>query len=138
MKEQVDCRWCGGRKRKRLMPEVGNWVSSEFSPRTLAVQLGWVAATLYLQDTTTCTELSLGTYSPVEDLPKLPKGITTNKPSPLAKYLTMEWHPTQFFSPSPPPFALLILNQPINERAFSVLHQHGLLPSFLPSIYPIH
>lgn len=39
----------------------------------------------------------------------------------------MDWHPTQFFrtSPAPSPFALLVLNQPINENAFGVLHKHG-------------
>ncbi|GMG06456.1 unnamed protein product [Aspergillus oryzae var. brunneus] len=38
----------------------------------------------------------------------------------------MEWDPTQFFRDdhTPNPFALLILNQPINERAFRVLRRH--------------
>lgn len=38
-----------------------------------------------------------------------------------------EWDPTRFFrSDTPPtPFALLVLNQPINERAFAVLREHG-------------
>lgn len=40
----------------------------------------------------------------------------------------MEWDPTQFFRDdhTPNPFALLILNQPINERAFRVLRKHGM------------
>lgn len=39
----------------------------------------------------------------------------------------MEWDPTQFFrTDNPPtPFALLVLNQPINEKAFKVLKEHG-------------
>ncbi|KAE8408895.1 thiamine pyrophosphokinase [Aspergillus pseudonomiae] len=39
----------------------------------------------------------------------------------------MEWDPTQFFRDdhTPNPFALLILNQPINERAFRVLKRHA-------------
>ncbi|EAW11951.1 thiamine diphosphokinase [Aspergillus clavatus NRRL 1] len=40
----------------------------------------------------------------------------------------MEWDPTQFFRESDDPvapFALLVLNQPINERAFTVLNDHG-------------
>ncbi|KAK6813800.1 hypothetical protein RU639_010312 [Aspergillus parasiticus] len=39
----------------------------------------------------------------------------------------MEWDPTQFFRDdhTPNPFALLILNQPINERAFRVLRRHA-------------
>ncbi|PYI01297.1 thiamine pyrophosphokinase [Aspergillus sclerotiicarbonarius CBS 121057] len=43
----------------------------------------------------------------------------------------MEWDPTQFFrdeSDSPPaPFALLILNHPINEKAYDVLQKHALI-----------
>ena len=39
----------------------------------------------------------------------------------------MEWDPTRFFRDDipPTPFALLVLNQPINEKAFSVLREHG-------------
>ncbi|KAE8330166.1 thiamine pyrophosphokinase [Aspergillus sergii] len=39
----------------------------------------------------------------------------------------MEWDPTQFFREDHTPiqFALLILNQPINERAFRVLRRHA-------------
>lgn len=39
----------------------------------------------------------------------------------------LQMDPTQFFrDPKPPvPFALLVLNQPINERAFAVLRKHG-------------
>lgn len=39
----------------------------------------------------------------------------------------MEWDPTQFFRTDKPPtpFALLVLNQPINEKAFKVLKDHG-------------
>ncbi|KAL3462327.1 thiamine pyrophosphokinase [Aspergillus heterothallicus] len=42
----------------------------------------------------------------------------------------MEWDPTQFFreeeNKTPPPFALVVLNQPINEIALSVLRDHAL------------
>ncbi|KAL2850121.1 thiamine pyrophosphokinase [Aspergillus pseudodeflectus] len=42
----------------------------------------------------------------------------------------MEWDPTQFFreeeNKTPPPFALVVLNQPINEIALSVLREHAL------------
>jgi thiamine pyrophosphokinase len=39
----------------------------------------------------------------------------------------MEWDPSRFFrvAGSPTPYALLILNQPINESAFGVLSEHG-------------
>ncbi|KAE8378499.1 thiamine pyrophosphokinase [Aspergillus bertholletiae] len=39
----------------------------------------------------------------------------------------MNWDPTQFFRDdhTPNPFALIILNQPINERAFRVLQKHA-------------
>ncbi|KAJ6092871.1 hypothetical protein N7486_008160 [Penicillium sp. IBT 16267x] len=39
----------------------------------------------------------------------------------------MEWHPSIFFHPegSPAPYALVILNQPINERAYEVLSEHA-------------
>ncbi|KAL2014538.1 hypothetical protein VTN00DRAFT_2063 [Thermoascus crustaceus] len=39
----------------------------------------------------------------------------------------MQWDPTQFFRDPKPlvPFALLVLNQPINERAFAVLRKHA-------------
>ncbi|KAJ5263620.1 hypothetical protein N7478_011225 [Penicillium angulare] len=39
----------------------------------------------------------------------------------------MEWDPSLFFrlEGSPAPYALLILNQPINERAFQVLNEHA-------------
>jgi thiamine pyrophosphokinase len=46
--------------------------------------------------------------------------------------MASEWNPTQFFSKSSDPneviapFALLVLNQPINERAFSVLKRNGM------------
>ncbi|KAJ6004759.1 thiamine pyrophosphokinase eukaryotic [Penicillium herquei] len=38
----------------------------------------------------------------------------------------MEWNPSLFFRPegSPSPYALLILNQPINEKAFEVLNEY--------------
>lgn len=47
----------------------------------------------------------------------------------------MEWDPTQFFRDdhTPNPFALLILNQPINERAFRVLRRHGMF--LCPTLY---
>ncbi|EAL86930.1 thiamine pyrophosphokinase [Aspergillus fumigatus] len=41
--------------------------------------------------------------------------------------MSTEWDPTQFFCDSSQPiapFALLVLNQPINERAFAVLKKH--------------
>ncbi|KAJ5836253.1 thiamine pyrophosphokinase eukaryotic [Penicillium robsamsonii] len=39
----------------------------------------------------------------------------------------MEWNPSRFFRPSgsPSPYALLILNQPINEKAFGVLSRYA-------------
>jgi hypothetical protein len=42
----------------------------------------------------------------------------------------MEWDPSHFFRPegSPSPYALLVLNQPINEKAFGVLSEHGETP----------
>lgn len=42
----------------------------------------------------------------------------------------MEWDPSRFFRPegSPLPYALLVLNQPINEKAFGVLSEHGETP----------
>ncbi|KKK18189.1 hypothetical protein AOCH_005415 [Aspergillus ochraceoroseus] len=41
----------------------------------------------------------------------------------------MEWDPTQFFRDDEPPspFALIILNQPINETALALLRKHALL-----------
>src|SRR5262245_59263215 len=38
-----------------------------------------------------------------------------------------EWDPTQFFREGYPssPYALLILNHPINEKAYDVLQRHG-------------
>ncbi|KAF7161267.1 hypothetical protein CNMCM5623_006884 [Aspergillus felis] len=42
--------------------------------------------------------------------------------------MSAEWDPTQFFcdpSEAIAPFALLVLNQPINERAFAVLKKHA-------------
>ncbi|OKO95204.1 hypothetical protein PENSUB_11283 [Penicillium subrubescens] len=38
----------------------------------------------------------------------------------------MEWDPSRFFrlEGSPSPYALLVLNQPINEKAFGVLSEH--------------
>jgi hypothetical protein len=48
----------------------------------------------------------------------------------LPEKRTMEWDPTQFFREdedmTPPPFALVVLNQPINEIALSVLREHGM------------
>lgn len=43
----------------------------------------------------------------------------------------MEWDPSRFFraSEASMPYALLVLNQPINERAFGALSEHGGLPS---------
>lgn len=49
-----------------------------------------------------------------------------------------DWDPTQFFrNDGPPhtPFALVILNQPINERAYAVLRKHGVP---LQPMYPPH
>jgi hypothetical protein len=42
----------------------------------------------------------------------------------------MEWDPSRFFrlEGSPSPYALLVLNQPINEKAFGVLSEHGETP----------
>jgi hypothetical protein len=42
----------------------------------------------------------------------------------------MEWDPSRFFRPegSPSPYALLVLNQPINEKAFGALSEHGETP----------
>ena len=44
----------------------------------------------------------------------------------------MDWDPTQFFRTDahnpPSPYALLVLNQPINEKAFKVLREHGTPP----------
>ncbi|KAJ5164818.1 thiamine pyrophosphokinase eukaryotic [Penicillium coprophilum] len=39
----------------------------------------------------------------------------------------MEWDPSRFFRPSgsPSPYALLVLNQPINEKAFGVLSRYA-------------
>lgn len=50
----------------------------------------------------------------------------------MATTRLMTWDPTQFFRteeglPSSP-YALLILNHPINERAYDVLQQHGMPP----------
>ncbi|PYH88695.1 thiamine pyrophosphokinase [Aspergillus ellipticus CBS 707.79] len=41
----------------------------------------------------------------------------------------MDWDPTQFFRDEvpPTPFALLILNQPINDKAYDVLRKHALI-----------
>ena len=40
----------------------------------------------------------------------------------------MEWDPSRFFRPyCSSPYALLVLNQPINESALSVLYEHGEL-----------
>ncbi|KAF3396504.1 thiamine pyrophosphokinase 1 [Penicillium rolfsii] len=48
----------------------------------------------------------------------------------------MEWDPSRFFRPegSPSPYALLVLNQPINEKAFGVLSEHGDLDSILSPV----
>lgn len=41
----------------------------------------------------------------------------------------MEWDPSQFFrSGDVSTYALLVLNQPINEKAFGVLSDHGEHP----------
>lgn len=66
-------------------------------------------------------------YCPNRQFPGLPTTSTLL----LCLYHNMasqEWNPTQYFHPSKPPnpFALLILNQPINERAFADLHSHGI------------
>jgi thiamine pyrophosphokinase len=39
----------------------------------------------------------------------------------------MEWDPMQFFRPNRPsiPFAILVLNQPINERAFTAISAYA-------------
>ena len=39
----------------------------------------------------------------------------------------MEWDPMQFFRPNRPSisFAILVLNQPINERAFTAISAYG-------------
>lgn len=37
----------------------------------------------------------------------------------------MDWDPSRFFRGSTSPYALLVLNQPINEKAFHVLNEHG-------------
>lgn len=43
----------------------------------------------------------------------------------------MDWDPSRFFrvSEASSPYALLVLNQPINERAFGVLSEHGGFPN---------
>lgn len=48
----------------------------------------------------------------------------------LCSPLAMEWDPSRFFRSegSPSPYALLILNQPINEKAFGVLGKYGKFP----------
>ena len=50
----------------------------------------------------------------------------------------MDWDPTQFFRTDAPPspFALLVLNQPINEKAFLVLRERGTL-ALTPVYYRI-
>jgi hypothetical protein len=40
----------------------------------------------------------------------------------------MEWDPTQYFRTDTTPklpYAILVLNQPINERAFDAIRRHG-------------
>ena len=39
----------------------------------------------------------------------------------------MEWNPTQYFRTAEPavPYVVLILNQPINDRAFGAIREHG-------------
>ncbi|EEQ87530.1 thiamine pyrophosphokinase Thi80 [Blastomyces dermatitidis ER-3] len=41
----------------------------------------------------------------------------------------MDWYPAQFFNPAAPPpsspFALLVLNQPINQNAYTILKKHA-------------
>jgi thiamine pyrophosphokinase len=44
---------------------------------------------------------------------------------------SMEWDPTQFFRSDkdrPPriPYAILVLNQPINDSAFAAIRKHGM------------
>lgn len=40
----------------------------------------------------------------------------------------MEWDPTQFFRPAGAntPYAILVLNQPINQSAWDILRKHGM------------
>ena len=57
----------------------------------------------------------------------------------MANPRIMNWDPTQFFRTEeglpPSPYALLILNHPINERAYDVLRKHGITTiSFTPYI----
>ncbi|WEW57147.1 thiamine pyrophosphokinase [Emydomyces testavorans] len=43
----------------------------------------------------------------------------------------MEWNPTKFFRPAPPPnsYALMILNQPINSNTYRILKGHEAHPA---------
>jgi hypothetical protein len=84
------------------------------------------------------------TKSPHIDNPSLTKSrspITPNPPNKLQQQvIKMEWDPTQFFRDNHTPinpFALLILNQPINERAFRVLKKHGMPSYLLTCIYMV-
>lgn len=54
------------------------------------------------------------------------------------KYSDMEWHPASFFRTDitpQTPFAILILNQPINENAFDAVRRHGTFSSLLQAIF---
>ena len=58
----------------------------------------------------------------------------------MAPTKIMTWDPTQFFRteeglPSSP-YALLILNHPINERAYDVLQQHGIYHTLYTDAIP--
>jgi hypothetical protein len=45
----------------------------------------------------------------------------------LSEEAHMEWNPTQFFRHAEPrvPYVLVILNQPINDRAIAAIQEHG-------------
>lgn len=52
----------------------------------------------------------------------------------------MEWHPASFFRTDiipENPYAILVLNQPINENAFDAVRRHGMPFYFisLPRIF---
>ena len=63
----------------------------------------------------------------ISSLRTLSRTPTLSFRSDLDSSLSMEWDPSRFFrvSGSPSPYALLVLNQPINENAFGVLSQYG-------------
>jgi hypothetical protein len=60
----------------------------------------------------------------------LPRASTITASLSLFLLYVMEWDPSRFFRPegSPSPYALLVLNQPINEKAFGVLSAYGETP----------